>query len=95
MLKARLNRWTAVAHDVVDADTGSGVAVQHGEGGIASRMQEAGLGRAVADDEDMASGGDFGNEEEEEEEDVAFPGLVHQLLELGEEGCFRLVVTFL
>lgn len=76
---------------------GEGLGVeQQGEGAIAVRMEEEGgegLGVVVVDDVDMGSGGEFGKEEEEE--GVVFPGLVRQLVEVGEEGCFRLVVSFL
>lgn len=100
MLRARLDRWSA--HDAVDPEMGPEMAVQHnrgGEGGgTASRMKqetEPGLSLSVVRDEDMVSGKDFGDEGEKEEEDVAFSGLVRQLMELGGEGCFRLVVAFL
>ena len=96
MLKAHVDRWSEQC--VLGADMGMEMAAQHGESdGIASRIidqdkEAESLSLAVAGDEGMGSGGDFG---EKQAEDVAFPGLVRELVELGEEGCFRLVVTFL
>lgn len=90
MLKATLGRWGVQQEEEEDSDMGAEVVVHHGEGVIALR---AGINLAMQeeeeeDDDDMGgSWGGFGMQE--------FGGLVRQLVELGGDGCFRLVVSFL
>ena len=88
MLKATQHRWGMQEdEEEEDADMEAEIVVNPGEGAIALR---AGINLAMQeeDDDDMDYlGENFGKED--------FGGLVRQLVELGEEGCFRLVVSFL